>query len=83
MTKLELFQDPLCPFCMRVKSFMTSMSIDVPMRNTMQDIQAYKELIKGGGRPTVPCLRIESEDGEVKWLYESLDIIEYLRQVSA
>jgi glutathione S-transferase len=27
----------------------------------------------------VPCLRIET-DGAVSWLYESLDIIEYLRQ---
>jgi hypothetical protein len=26
----------------------------------------------------VPCLRIE-RDGEVTWLYESLDIIAYLR----
>jgi hypothetical protein len=27
----------------------------------------------------VPCLRIE-RDGKVRWLYESLDIIEYLRE---
>jgi glutathione S-transferase len=26
----------------------------------------------------VPCLRIESEEGEVKWMYESMDIMGYL-----
>jgi len=34
--------------------------------------------LEGGGRPTVPCLRILKEDG-VFWLYESEDIIEYLK----
>lgn len=35
------------------------------------------ELITQGGRIMVPCLRIE-EGGEVKWLYESTDIIQFL-----
>ena len=48
------------------------------MRNTTQDIAAYKELITGGGRATVPCLRIEREGREVEWLYESRDIMEFI-----
>lgn len=52
------------------------------MRNTMMDIAAYKELVTGGGRATVPCLRIEQDDGAVEWMYESLDIIKYIDQVS-
>ena len=32
----------------------------------------------GGGSTTVPCLRIR-RDGQEEWMYESLDIIDYLR----
>ena len=80
--KLTLYQDPLCPFCMRVKQFLSSRNIEMPMRNTMMDVAAYKELVTGGGRATVPCLRIEQDDGAVEWMYESLDIIKYIDQVS-
>lgn len=48
------------------------------MLNTMRDAQAFKDLIAGGGRPTVPCLRIDHSHGESQWLYESLDIIEFI-----
>lgn len=63
---------------MSVKQFLSSRNIDIPMRNTMSDIEAYKELIKGGGRPTVPCLRIERSGQNVEWLYESLDIMNFI-----
>ena len=53
------------------------------MKNVMQDVAAYKELIRGGGRPTVPCLRIENDKGEVQWMYESLDIIDYLAELGS
>jgi glutathione S-transferase len=33
--------------------------------------------VQGGGRATVPCLKIRRGD-EVEWLYESRDIIDYL-----
>ena len=55
--------------------------IEIPMRNTVMDIAAYKELVTGGGRATVPCLRIERVDGEVEWLYESLDIMRFIEDV--
>ncbi len=38
------------------------------------------ELIAGGGKKQVPCLRIDSENGDVQWMYESDDIIHYLKQ---
>lgn len=65
---------------MRVKSFLSQEGIDIPMRNTVMDISAYKELVGGGGRATVPCLRIERDDGQIEWLYESLDIIRFIRE---
>lgn len=74
-----LYQYPSCPFCMRVRRFVEQQGIELEMRDTMRDPQARDELLEGGGRSMVPCLRIE-RDGEVHWLYESLDIIEYLRR---
>jgi glutathione S-transferase len=37
------------------------------------------DLIAGGGKDQVPCLRIENDDGDVRWLYESIDIVRYLK----
>lgn len=66
---------------MRVKSFLSTHGIEIPMRNTVMDISAYRDLVTGGGKATVPCLRIERDDGQVKWLYESIDIIRFLDDV--
>lgn len=63
---------------MRVKQFLAQREIEIPMRNTMADAAAYKELIKGGGRATVPCLKIERDDQSVEWLYESIDIMAFI-----
>ncbi len=38
-----------------------------------------RDLMKGGGKTQVPCLRIESGDGQVEWMYESDDILSYVR----
>ncbi len=74
-----LYQYPSCPFCHRVRRFVQEQGIDLEMRDTLTDPEARRELVAGGGRGMVPCLRIE-RDGEVRWLYESLDIIDYLRR---
>jgi len=38
-----------------------------------------EELTKEGGKYKVPCLRIENDTGDIKWLYESNSIISYLK----
>jgi len=50
----------------------------VPMRDILLDREAYIDLSRGGGKGTVPCLRIERDTGDVEWLYESADIVEYI-----
>ena len=67
---------------MRVKSFLSSRGIEIPMRNTVMDISAYKELVSGGGRAMVPCLRIERDGGQIEWLYESIDIMRFIDDVA-
>lgn len=74
-----LYKSQFCPYCMRVTRYVEQAGIELPEKDVNRDPDARRELIAGGGRSMVPCLRIE-EDGQVRWLYESLDIIEYLRQ---
>lgn len=51
----------------------------IVLKDTLRDAHANDELIRGGGKRTVPCLRIE-RDGEVQWLYESRDIINFIEK---
>ena len=74
-----LYQYESCPFCHRVRLFLDEAGITLPLKDTMMDRSAFVELIQGGGSPTVPCLRIEDSSGGVRWLYESLDIISFLK----
>ncbi|HAR30712.1 MAG TPA: glutaredoxin [Gammaproteobacteria bacterium] len=73
-----LYQYDSCPFCQRVRRFLAESGLSLPLKDTLRDPEARRELLTGGGDTQVPCLRIE-RDGEVTWLYESLDIIAYLR----
>jgi glutathione S-transferase len=72
-----LYHYASCPFCARVDRFLAQFGIEIERRDTLRDRQARTELVAGGGRSTVPCLQIRSEAG-VRWLYESLDIMQYL-----
>ncbi|MBV1904764.1 MAG: glutathione S-transferase domain-containing protein [Pseudomonadales bacterium] len=62
-------------------SFLKKHGIQLPERDTMLEADARSELLSGGGKAMVPCLRIEQSDGSFEWLYESLDILEYLKQL--
>lgn len=79
METYTLYQFDTCPFCMRVRRFLAASGLELPTKDVQRDPSAYRELIEGGGSGMVPCLRIE-RDGEVRWLYESLDIIDYLQR---
>ncbi|MGD8415867.1 MAG: glutaredoxin [Pseudomonadales bacterium] len=73
----ELFHYETCGFCHRVRRFLAGVGWELPMRDILRDPSARAELVQGGGRATVPCLKIRRGD-EVEWLYESRDIIDYL-----
>ena len=74
---LSLYQFHACPFCLRVRRRLHRLNLPVSLRDAQHDAGRRAELLAGGGRIKVPCLRIE-EPGEVRWLYESADIIAYL-----
>ena len=75
--RYTLYQYAACPYCALVRDFLADRRIVLPLRDTMQDAAAFRELLVGGGRATVPCLRIDSAAG-TRWLYESADIMRYL-----
>ena len=77
--RLTLYHRPTCPFCMRVFIALARLDVPVPRRNITTDGAARNELVAGGGRQQVPCLRIEASE-ETRWLYESADIIAYLEE---
>ena len=75
---LTLYQLPTCLFCWRVRFAAWRIGVSLPMKNLMLSPAAHRELVSEGGRMQVPCLRIEEGD-KVRWLYESADIITYLK----
>ena len=54
--------------------------LDIELRST-SDREFASQLMQGGGKTQVPCLRIESDEGAVQWMYESDDIVNYLSAI--
>lgn len=73
MDELKLYYQPTCPYCIKVMKFMEQNNISLEMRSTFEP-QNRDFLIQNGGMNQVPCLFIGD-----KPLYESDDIIQYLR----
>ena len=75
--QLTLYQFHRCPFCVKVRRVMTRLCLPIPLKNANDNEDYMTELVTGGGKRKVPCLRIEKESA-VTWMYESRDIIDYL-----
>jgi len=73
--KLVLYHFMGCPYCQRVRDYLSKEGITVPMKDTHENPAFRDELIKIGGKSQVPCLVIDG-----KPLYESLDIIEWFKE---
>ena len=75
---LSLYGYPQCPFCARVLRAIEELDLEIPLLNTRQDATHREAVVEATGRGTVPVLKIEGADGEVRWMPESADIIRYL-----
>lgn len=86
--QLTLYFSPYCPYCHRVLNALVELGLSpkletadasgIALKNTFTNREAATELRLGGGKSTVPCLRIAYDD-EIQWLYESLDIVAFLK----
>ncbi|OEF25749.1 glutaredoxin family protein [Vibrio rumoiensis] len=74
-----LYQFEACPFCVKVRRAIKRNSLKIELRDAKNNPEHRQQLLEGGGAIKVPCLRIEKQ-GEVTWMYESNDIIQYLEQ---
>jgi glutathione S-transferase len=75
---LALYMFAACPYCQRVLHALARLALDLELRDVRIHPEYRQELVEATGRGTVPCLRIEEDDGSVRWLHESLDIIAFL-----
>lgn len=78
MKTFELYYFPSCPYCQFVLSELPQINQEVTLKNIMENMDYRNELMAGGGKTQVPCLRIVDGDNE-QWMYESRDIVEYLK----
>ena len=74
-----LYQFNACPFCDKVRRQIRRHALNIELRDARNDETHKAALIDGGGRHKVPCLQIRDAGGETTWLYESDDIISYLK----
>lgn len=77
---LSLYQFDACPFCVKVRRALRRNGLNIEIRDVKRVDEHREALLQGGGKVKVPCLRIDEADGEVRWMYESSDIIHYLEQ---
>ena len=84
--QLALYQFSACPFCIKVRKEIARLGLNIEKRDAQHNQLYRSELQNRGGKVKVPCLRITTtsqktdaaQDGQ--WLYESDEIIRYLRQ---
>lgn len=76
---LALYHTTTCWYCAQVRQVIAGLGIDLPLRDVGRSPAFRQELIEGGGKGQVPCLRLEHADGRVEWMYESADIARYLQ----
>lgn len=76
---VSLYQFFACPFCIKTRRAMYKLNLPIEKRSASEGSSHRDDLLQGGGKIKVPCLRIE-ENGKVEWLYESSDIIRYLEK---
>ena len=77
---LVMYQFLTCPFCIKTRRAIKRLSLNIETRDALRHAPSRQELLEGGGEIKVPCLRISGEDDKVEWLYESNEIIKYLKE---
>ena len=77
---LTIYQFEACPFCVKVRRFMRKNSLKINIKDAKNNKTFKTELVNEGGKHKVPCLRIEKINSKTKWLYESSEIIKFLKK---
>ena len=78
---LTIYQFEACPFCVKVRRFIRKNSLKIDIKDAKNNNDYKAELVNGGGKHKVPCLRIDKINSKTEWLYESNEIIKYLNKL--
>ncbi len=76
---LALYQFTSCGFCAYVRSAASSLGVQLELLDIHSEPEHAAALLAATGRTTVPVLRITEAGGNVRFLSESAEIVEYLR----
>jgi glutathione S-transferase len=80
--QLTLYFRYSCFFCRRVMAELEELGLMVEMRS-VDEYDHLSQLVDGGGMQQVPALLMTEKDGTESWMYESNDILHYLRDLGA
>ena len=76
---LALYQYKTCPFCMKVRKEIASLSLNIQKIDAQPPGTDRDTLTREGGQTKVPCLRVTDAAGKSQWMYDSEQIVVYLR----
>lgn len=79
-SRLTLYGHSTCVYCREVSDVIDQLGISIKIRNTFKYPEYKQDLVIGGGKTTIPCLRIAFQYGNELWLYDSASIIDFLEQ---
>ena len=78
--QMVLYQFRMCPYCVKVRHAIKRLSLNIETHDVLREAAAREQLLAGGGKVKVPCLKITDDQGKETWMYESTDIVHYLHQ---
>lgn len=58
---------------------MRRLTLEIELLDAQLPGKHRNDLVQGGGQAKVPCLKVTDAAGNTQWLYESGEIIKYLR----
>jgi glutathione S-transferase len=77
---LLLYHHDSYPYCAKIRQVINELGLQVELRGIQINRQHLIDLHHGAKKTQVPCLRILQSNGEIKWLFESDEIINFLAQ---
>lgn len=77
---LELYQTDYCPYCAKVRFVLQELGVHYVSHNALPGTEERARLLQLGGKGQVPFLVDHANPDKPVMMYESEDIVRYLRE---